>query len=333
MSAKAASLLLGLCLYLGVLPAGALEPLAPGKGRFVFPEGGDRTGQSVTPSVAPTVTHRVTVWYYKPAALTRTSRIVFVMHGTRRNGRSYRDHWVAYAEQYGFLLAVPEFSRRHFPRDAYQLGNVRDANPAHWSFAVLEHLFDALRARESLEAQRYSLYGHSAGAQFVHRHMLFMPAPRVDIAIAANAGAYTFPVYAVASGPAFPWALDRTLVTEAGLRAAFGRCLVVMLGEKDIDSRHSSLPRSRQAMAQGRDRLNRGQNFYRVAGEQAALLKTPFNWQQVIVPGVGHHDTGMARVAVKYLMEAPWQAVENRCADARVFDNECPPAGTRSAAP
>ena len=133
--------------------------------------------------------------------------------------------------------------------------------------------------------------------------MLFMAAPRVEMAIAANAGSYTLPVYPAGSQAAFPWSLDPGIVSEERLRNVFGRRLVVMLGERDIDPNHASLPRGPQAMAQGRFRLERGQNFYRLARDQAAVLKTPFNWKLVTVPGVAHSDIGMARVAVKYLME------------------------------
>ena len=34
----------------------------------------------------------------------------------------------------------------------------------------------------------YKIYGHSGGAQFVHRYLLMSDAPKVKTAVAANAG-------------------------------------------------------------------------------------------------------------------------------------------------
>ena len=53
---------------------------------------------------------------------------------------------------------------------------------------AIEPLFDDVRKRFGTQVTRYSLYGHSAGAQFVHRYVLFMPEARLDKAVAAELG-------------------------------------------------------------------------------------------------------------------------------------------------
>ena len=53
--------------------------------------------------------------------------------------------------------------------------------------AAIEPLFDHARARFGMEADAYSIYGHSAGAQFVHRFLFHVPDARVARAVAANA--------------------------------------------------------------------------------------------------------------------------------------------------
>jgi len=271
--------------------AKVIGQLSAGKGDFIFNEDAGRPEKPVK------------VWYYKPANLSPSSKILFVMHGVKRNGKEYRNHWVSYAEKYNFLLIVPEFSTQYYSKDDYQFGNVTDSNVNRWSFLVIEHLFDALRLRESLTANGYCIYGHSAGAQFVHRFVLFMPSPRLDIAISANAGSYTLPIYPTWHQFSFPWSLNKEIIGENQLKAVFARRLIVMLGENDIDPNHKHLPKTKEAVAQGSNRFERGQYFYKSAKKQAAEMKTPLNWELEIVPGVSHSDSGMAIAAAKYLFE------------------------------
>lgn len=270
--------------------AGWSQSLGAGKGSFQFK---DERGSLDKP---------ITVWYYRPAALKRNTKVVIVMHGMERNGEDYRNHWARYAEQYNFLLLAPEFSAGNYSFDEYQFGNVRLPNADKWTFFAIEHLFDTVKTGESLTTTKYYLYGHSAGAQFVHRYMLFMPNPRVELAIAANAGSYTLPIYAPEGQPTFPWSLDKAIVSEDRLKSVFARNLLVLLGEDDVDPNHKHLPKSREANAQGDNRLERGRYFFQTAKNQASNLKTPFNWSLRTVPGVAHSDSGMAKAAVQYVV-------------------------------
>ena len=277
------------CLATSVVKANATLPA--GKGSFLFR---DEKGNPEKP---------ITVWYFKPAALAPAAKVVFVMHGVKRNGEEYRDNWTKYAEEHKFLLIVPEFPEQFYTKDEYQFGGVKNSRVEKWSFSAIEHLFDFIKSTEPIKAETYYLYGHSAGAQFVHRYMLFMPAPRVSLAISANAGSYTLPIYPSPVQPGFPWSLDKNIVSEEQLKAALSRNVVLMLGEEDTDENHKYLPRAAAAMAQGKNRLERGKNFYRLAQQQATALNVPFKWVLKTVPGVAHSDTGMAKVAVKYLFE------------------------------
>ena len=268
-------------------------PLPAGKSDFSFEDPRSNPGKPLT------------VWVYKPAQATRDSRLVFVMTGVKRNGETYRNNWIRHAEQHNFILAVPVFDRQHDAHpDDYTFAGVTTRDQAHWGFQTLEHLFDALRARERLTASRYSIYGHSAGAQFVHRLVLFMgEAARYDTAIAANAGWYTLPIYGQGKEQDFPRTLDRTITPESALKTTLARKVVVLLGDRDTDPEHPELNRSPFAMAQGPFRLARGQNFYALAKEQAIALGADFNWEMLLVPGVAHSDRGMSAAAVRYLFE------------------------------
>ncbi|WP_423454475.1 hypothetical protein [Ottowia sp. VDI28] len=281
------------CLLLLLLTATALlcqaEPLPAGKGSFQF------TDTKVSPGKT------LTVWYYAPAGLRPDSKVIFIMHGTDRNAEDYLDAWVAYAEKYGFLAVAPQFSRQEFPQADYQFGGLRHSDRRQWTFPIIEHLFDEVRGRESLATSRYYLYGHSAGAQFVHRFMLFMPDPRVELAIAANAGAYTLPVYPSGADAGFPWRLDQSLVSEEQLKNVFSRRLVVLLGGNDVNPNHKYLSHKPEAEAQGPYRLARGEFFFQTAQQQAGKIGVPFNWTMSVVPGVGHNNKRMSEAAVKYV--------------------------------
>jgi hypothetical protein len=160
-----------------------------------------------------------------------------------------------------------------------------------------------MREKEGLVTQKYILFGHSAGAQFVHRFMVFMASPRVEVAIAANAGSYTLPVYSGNGVAAFPWSLDAKAISEVQLKTNFAESLVVMLGEDDTDPNHKLLPREPEAVAEGANRMARGLKFYTMAKQQAQSMSATFNWKLITVPGVGHSDIGMSAAAMKYVFE------------------------------
>ncbi len=246
------------------------------------------------------------VWYHLPWGLPQSAPIVFVMHGINRNGQDYRNDWISYANQGRFLLLVPEFSAAQYPDpDDYNLGHVfadsDQLNPvAEWSFSAIEDIFEEVQQLTHSTVATYNIYGHSAGAQFVHRLVMLMPQARVGTAIVANAGWYLLPTL---SDP-YPYGLGGIPDSSEALATAFGRALVVLLGSEDTDPNHQHLNRGDRAMTQGSHRLARGQFFFEQARAQATALHLPFHWRIQIVPGVGHSNTGMAEVAAQLVSQS-----------------------------
>jgi hypothetical protein len=246
----------------------------------------------------------VTVHYYKPLNATADAKVLFAIHGVERAGSRARDHWVKAAEKYGAIILAPEFDQARFPNRLFQMGGMEARNPADWTFHLIENLFEKLRVEEGLNASTYLLFGHSAGAQYVHRHLLMMDKSRIAIAVAANAGTYTFPVYSQSIfSPRFPWTLDERLVDRPTLKERFGRNLVILLGEEDVKTT-GDFPSSREAMVQGSNRLERGRNFCEAAAAQARELGADFRWRCITMPGVGHNSAQMSRAAARILFEA-----------------------------
>jgi poly(3-hydroxybutyrate) depolymerase len=261
-----------------VLPATAAE-LARGAGRFEVTHEG-RT---------------IPVWYFRPEEAGAGARVLIVMHGVNRDADRYRDEWLPYARQYGFILAAPEFSQAAFPGDdGYTLGKLG-------AFAFIEPVFDAVKAGTGNRSERYFLYGHSAGAQFVHRFLYFVPGARVEKAVAANAGWWTLPD----PGVKFPYGLDGSGVNESALKTALQRPLIVLLGTADTDPNHVHLRRTPEALAQGPHRFARGHTFFAAGKARAAAMGVPLGWQLSTAPGVDHNDGRMAPFAVKLLFGQP----------------------------
>ena len=247
------------------------------------------------------------VYLGRPVNLGTDRPVVFVLHGVRRNAEEYREQWYDLAEAHRFLLVVPEFSDANFPEaEGYNYGNVYgpDGNMqprSVWAFEAIEPIFDEIRRRYGMTAEGYALYGHSAGAQFVHRFLFHVPEARVTRAVAANAGWYTMPDPEIA----FPYGLQGSAVGPDRLRQALQSPLTVLLGEEDIDPEHPSLRRSPEALAQGPHRYARGQAFYAAGRAQAQRLGVPFGWRLATVPGADHDNRKMAPAAVPYLLGGP----------------------------
>lgn len=248
---------------------------------------------------------RLTVWTYRPARFGPEHPVVIVMHGAARNGRAYRDVWAAHAERYGALLLAPEFSRTGFPTAReYEVGNMRDRErrplpPEEWSFAVIERLFDAARLAVGSRRSGYRLFGHSAGAQFVHRMLTFLPCCRAEAAVAANAGCYTL----LDEAERFPYGLGGLAPDAGGALRALGRRLTLLLGEADSDPEAPLLLKTPEAMRQGEHRLARGLRYYRHAAELAERTRTPFAWRLVTLSGVGHSHSAVAGEAARILLD------------------------------
>jgi len=241
----------------------------------------------------------IPIWLYRPRALLPSTPPVIVLHGMSRNADAYRDAWADSADRFGFAVAAPEFSAADYP-DAldYNFGNMVSPGGAllpraQWLFPVIDQIYLCVREALGSSSERYFLYGHSAGAQLVHRLATFAWSPRIAFAISANAGSYTMPVFDID----YPFGLRRTAFTEADMPALLSRPLAVLLGEDDNDPAHHNLPRQAAAMAQGAHRFARGQHYVQTARRIAAERQVPLAWQLITVPGVAHSNPGMAPAA------------------------------------
>lgn len=276
-------------LVLASASASAQFRLKPGAADFTF-----------TPHANPPLT----VFTYVPRTATSQSKVVFALHGLSRNGGNVRDAWSASADRYDFIVVTPQFDNVAYKGSAnYNVGRVVTSGQtnavASWSFQVIEDVFDEIRARFGLSASGYTLFGHSAGGQFVHRFAQLMPAPRAERYIAANSGWYTR-----MDAARYPWGLGALDFARDDECRAFARPLMILLGELDDDPNHDQLNRDAESMKQGAHRLQRGKNFFAASEVRAGELGCTFNWQLRTVPAVGHELEKMGAAAAALTFSA-----------------------------
>lgn len=270
--------------------AAALMPGVPGT--FVFTDPGYFRDKPVT------------VYYYKGSGAGADAKVVMAIHGAERSGQLARDTWMEIAEKHNLIVLAPEFDLSRYPEKLFQFGGMEEADSSRWTLALVERLFEQFRRDEGLQTPSYILFGHSAGGQFVHRFVLMMERSHASVAFAANAGTYTMPEYPGSIFTlGFPWVLDERRVSTARLRAAFSQKMILLLGEKDTVTSGSGVPNTKEAIAQGDNRLERGKKFFTTAKAQAQRLGTDLQWRMVVVPGVGHSSKAMSRVAARMLFE------------------------------
>jgi poly(3-hydroxybutyrate) depolymerase len=249
----------------------------------------------------------VRLYYYVPPTATPESPVVIVCHGLSRNADDYRDRWMNRAFRYKLIIAAPEFSADVFPGSrGYNLGNVfRDGErprrhelneEGEWTFSAIEPIFDEIKRRTGNNTERYYIFGHSAGGQFVHRLLLFKPVGRYAALVAANSGWYTVPDETVT----FPYGLRSTPVAENDF-AFFAQPLIVMVGTQDNDPNARNLRHAEGAERQGPHRYARAHYFYRQSRAKAESLGTEFAWEIVDVSGVGHSGSLMSKYAADHL--------------------------------
>jgi poly(3-hydroxybutyrate) depolymerase len=292
----AATLLFGFGLAASVAAFAEERPaIGPGKGSFLYDDPKAATGKTLR------------VFYYRPKEFGPETPILFVMHGVKRNADEYRDNWIDLAERHGLLIVAPEFSNENFPKSwAYNLGNVvrrghggalEPIPESEWSFPIIDRIFDRVRRTTGSAQTAFSIFGHSAGAQFVHRYMTFTGGPKVDLAIAANAGWYTLPTEA----ESFPYGLGQAGLPPSKAKEAFAKKVVILLGEADTEQ-DRNFRTAPEAMRQGATRLDRGKYYFATAKRMSETLHAPFNWRLVFVPGVGHDNAKMAGTAAEIVV-------------------------------
>jgi hypothetical protein len=254
----------------------------------------DAAGSFVFHDAAAGTRGSMRVFYARPKSIGRDTRVVFAMHGFDRAAAEFRDGWLGHAERLGLLVLVPEFDVEAFPgAHGYNFGNARSPDPDGamvprnlWNFGILDRVFEQARVSLDLGRKTFSLFGNSAGGQYVLRYLALTAGSSVDVAISSNCGIYMLPDLAVG----YPNGMGGLDLNESFLRRYLARQVIILLSEADTNSEAPDLPRGEAALAQGPHRLARGLWHFDRCREVADRLGIDFGWRLERLPGAHHVD-------------------------------------------
>jgi hypothetical protein len=266
------------------------------------------TGVFTYPITADTSGPKMNVFYHIPSNAHTTSPILLVFHGNGRDAEYSRNLLVKEAENKGVIIVCPEFSSKLFPgSNEYQLGGMfKDGENAklsemrpkgEWTFSLIDKMFISIKTTINSEVSYYDMFGHSAGGQFVHRFITFMPNSLVRKAVSAASGWYTVPLVNID----FPYGLGQTGVNESNFEDVFSKSVLVSVGSKDTDPNSSALRHDTQSDLQGSNRVERAKFYFTECQKQAGKFGLVLNWKLTENPGIEHDFMGNAKAALKWL--------------------------------
>lgn len=275
---------LNIGLYASVLPTG--------EGMFTYKD------------YPPFADRPVDVHYYIPASGdVKQMPIIFVFEGADRGYSYLLESWKQEAEKHNFMVFILHFDLKAYPFSDYQGIGLMDEGhairPAGEQTPILiDKIFEHIRQCLGSQRKGYMMYGHSAGGQFIQRFMLFYDSSYVEKAVIGSPGWYTFPD----TSQDFPYGVRNIpYVTPEVIKKYLNKSIILQLGTADT-IRESYLRKTPGAEAQGRDRYDRGNQFYQYLHQVAAERDWACNWQKIDEQGVGHNSAEMGKRAVPAML-------------------------------
>ena len=246
----------------------------------------------------------VELFYTLPEEINNQTQVLFIVHGGARDSEKYLDIWKKFTEHKNIILVAPEFKRVDY--EDYEYLNISD------DYGVLnknlnEHLHNSLsiffsffKSKYNLEIDTYKLYGHSGGAQFAHRLLLFSDYDNVSSAVIASAGSYTF-----LNNENYPYGLkESNHLSDKKIKRYLSQRVTFLIGNQDIKKFESSKKNNTQGKAiQGNNRFEVGINYFNNLITVSERQKIPLRWKFQIAKGVAHDNEKMSLLASEILLK------------------------------
>ncbi len=233
------------------------------------------------------------VFLYRPSACPSSLRgHLLVFHGVERNAADYRDRAITIADRYCLNIYAPLFTKAEFPKAKYQEGGWSEGNINKKEFSpTTKYGIELIRWIEKNASQantKIYLIGHSAGSQYLSRLAAFETLPNsVQRVVIANPSTWVWPSTDLAAPYGFKGLSNPNKTWVEYLR----KPITVYLGGADTGTHNLAV--TPEAMAQGENRLARGEGVYAAAQIAAEQNGVSLQWRRVKAAGVGHDSEKM----------------------------------------
>lgn len=283
------------------------------------------------------------VIYYIPKNFDReTAEYIFCIHGAgdwhRPGALTHIAQFQEVADSENLVVIAPAFDcilnwPVEWPKDFDENGKFKDPRVVKdwylWGFLALVNGHNEYRTdlklldifeffnRKLMKRDKFHLYGHSGGGQFVSRFISFYP-ELIDKVAISSAGSFLFPRYDMD----YPYGLKMD-----NLEKTFGAQIIaddLKLTDSEFDRKINSLLDLRlfiivgeneteqdptERAWQGQSTLEKAHNYYQAMRKEDQRLKKkgirseskPFRFELHTMPGVGHH-AGASGVKAKELL-------------------------------
>ena len=229
----------------------------------------------------------VEIFYITPEEINEDTKVIFVIHGNSRNAEDYLGAWIPYILNKNVIVAAPQFTKTDFRyffllEMAESSGKINN-NKNEYINNSISLFFNYMKSKFSLSTQTYSMFGHSAGAQFTHRYMLLSRDKRISNAVIANAGWYTF-----LTNDEFPYGIKNSPISISNeqIKWFMSNKVNLLIGSDDIGSK--SLNSSKGATLQGITRVDRANSYFNSLITNAQDKNYALRWNYKVLDNVDH---------------------------------------------
>ena len=243
----------------------------------------------------------VEIFYITPEEINEDTKVIFVIHGNSRNAEDYLGAWIPHVLNKNVIVAAPQFTkidfRYFFLLEMAESSGKININKNEYINNSISLFFNYIKSKFSLSTQTYSMFGHSAGAQFTHRYMLLSKDKRISNAVIANAGWYTF-----ISNAEFPYGIQNspTVISDDDLRWFMSNKVNLLIGSEDIGSK--SVNSSKGAKLQGITRVDRANSYFNSLITSAEDKNYALRWNYRVLDNIDHDFMKVTPIAANILL-------------------------------
>ena len=243
----------------------------------------------------------VEIFYIAPEEINKDTKVIFVIHGNKRNAEDYLSAWVPHVLNKNVIVVAPQFNKKDFRyffllEMAESSGKI-NTNKNEYINHSISLFFNYIKSKFSLSTQTYRMFGHSAGAQFTHRYMLLSRDNRISDSVIANAGWYTF-----ITDDEFPYGIKNSPINISNERIKWfmSNKVNLLIGSDDLG--FQSVNSSKGANLQGLTRVDRAANYFDSLVMNAENRGYALRWNYRVLDRVDHDFKKVTPYAANILL-------------------------------